>query len=84
MATTTTRGQDDEVPETLPACAVVDHLRYELSDRLAELWVLRDAIDAELNGPPHAAAVAQLSQVAGELGEAEERLGIIAHLVDPA
>lgn len=69
------------MPETLPASAVVAHLTDELSDRLRDLWVLRDAMDAELSGQRHAAAVAQLSQIAAGLSEAEERLSVIAHLV---
>lgn len=69
------------MPETLPAGAVVAHLTHELSDRLGDLWVLRDALDTELSGQRHAAAVAQLSQIATGLSDAEERLSVIAHLL---
>lgn len=45
----------------LPVADVLDHLAYELRDRLHDLWTLRAAADAHLTGAQHAAAVATVA-----------------------
>lgn len=62
-------AQADPLPP-MPVAEVLDHLAYELRDRLADLWTLRDAIDTDLTGARHAAAVAAVATMSEHYADA--------------
>lgn len=52
---------------TLPPMPLFDAVNFhatEARDRLADLWTLRDSLDAERSGPVHAVAVERLAELA--------------------
>lgn len=61
---------------------VLDHLACDLDEHLADLWALRDAVDAELEGEAHDAAVAGIASLAAEFLNAVERVQAIASIGD--
>ena len=61
---------------------VLDHLACDLDEHLADLWSLRDAVDAELVGDAHEAAVAGIASLAREFLNAVERVQAMATLGD--
>ena len=59
---------------------VLDQLAWHLDEHLANLWALRDVVDAEMEGGAHEAAVAGIASLAGEFLNAVERVQAMANL----
>lgn len=70
---------------SLPPAALLDMVNFhaqEAADRLADLWTLRDSLNAERSGPDHAAAVGHMAELAEHYGNVLDTVRRMATALD--